>query len=703
MSVLKSEKKAFYGLLLSLFVSSATATPVSLRDVETTFHAGKKPSLLKVIDGVDAGREGWSVEPEVSKPQSGVFIFKDPVAAGRLRISLCFLSGQQNAHFNEFALSVTSDTVPYNAGYWEPLVPWLAYSTGTRLETLPYSHIRSKGTALNTEFVVESLIETRPITGLKLEVFPIRPTPEAKEAVVGGSPKGDFLLTELRIEAFDTETTNVALGTPVRASHTIWGPFRPEFLTDGLLATFAHPKEPNLGEEFFFEIDLGRNRTLDHLTLRGRSDGQCQDRLSKLLLEFYEEPPDADSEPVWKGTHRADGSYPSLATPDFIRANVGHGTFNARYIRIRSNSHIGNSPQLAEVEAYESILPELVALRADGQTIPHSKALGIKPGVRWLAFSLRPLQKHLPKNLPIRWRLNGVNENWELLRPDGTAEIPCPPPGDYDLEAQLGHTDGEWNQAALRLHLHIQRYWWTERSIQLTAALALFVSAVWLIRHLARRRLTLQLHELKRLHTLDEERARIARDMHDVVGSRLTQLSVMHDIFSREHPLSPAALTSLARLSGTAREAIAALDEVVWTVNPRNDSLANVADYLCHCASEYLRPLDIRCHQDVPLEWEIRQVQAQTRHEILLAFKEALQNVAKHSGATEVLLTLRYEHNVFRILLEDNGCGLPPDIQGLEKNGVTNMEARMASIGGTCRLSAREEGGGTAVLMEVPM
>jgi signal transduction histidine kinase len=698
---------ALHFLLCVLAVSTVQATPVRFRDVEPTFFSGKKSALLRVIDGVDAGREGWSVEPEVSKPQSSVFIFKEPVVAGRLRLSLCFLSGQPNAHFNEFALSVTSDPAPYNAGYWEPLVPWLAYSTGTRLETRPFSRLHSKGAALNTEFVIESLIDTKPITGLRLEVFPVQSSPEVPEGFVSESAKHDFLLTEFRVEAFDTESTNVALGTPVRASHTIWGPFRPEFLTDGLPATFAHPREPNLGEQFFFEIDLGRIRSIDHLTLRGRGDGQCQDRLSKLLFAFYDEPPGTDLEPVWRGTHREDGSYPALGSTDVIRADAGRGTFRGRYLRISSNSPIAHSPQLAEVEVYESLTAELVAIRADGQNVPltggtDSQPVEIPPGARWLAFSIQPGQKHLPKTLPLRWRLNGIHTEWHSVRADGTAEGACPPPGEYELEAQVGHTDGEWSQATLHRRLHVQRHWWMERPIQLGALGGIFIAAVWGIRHLARHRLTLQLRELERLRTLDKERARIARDMHDVVGSRLTQLSVMHDIFAKEHALSTSAIDSLHRLSGTAREAIAALDEVVWTVNPRNDSLANLADYLCHCASEYLQPLEIRCHQDVPIEWDPRQVQAQTRHEILLAFKEALQNVAKHAVATEVLLTLRHEGGIFRILLEDNGRGLPADLLGCEKDGLSNMTARLAGVGGTCRISAGKNGG-TSVLMEVPM
>ena len=139
---------------------------------------------------------------------------------------------------------------------------------------------------------------------------------------------------------------------------------------------------------------------------------------------------------------------------------------------------------------------------------------------------------------------------------------------------------------------------------------------------------------------------------------------------------------------------------MVWAINPRNDTLANVADYLCHCATEYFRPLEIACRLDAPADWAPLQVRAQIRHQILLAFKEALQNVLKHAAATEVTLTLRFEAPEMVVFLEDNGRGIPKDPAGTEKDGLSNMRERLQSVGGICRVSPRTEGG-TCVEMRV--
>jgi signal transduction histidine kinase len=201
---------------------------------------------------------------------------------------------------------------------------------------------------------------------------------------------------------------------------------------------------------------------------------------------------------------------------------------------------------------------------------------------------------------------------------------------------------------------------------------------------------------------LDEERARISRDMHDEVGAQLAQLAILQSMFAREHQLPAEARESMQQLAQTTRKAVASLDEVVWAVNPRNDTLPSLAAYLEQCATGYLEPVDIACRLDAPLEWPEIEVRAQVRHNLVLAFREALQNILKHSGATEVMLTLRLESTHFLIVLADNGRGLPSECGGAGKDGLANMAARLTAVGGTCAVQPRPIGG-TEVKMRVPL
>jgi signal transduction histidine kinase len=95
-------------------------------------------------------------------------------------------------------------------------------------------------------------------------------------------------------------------------------------------------------------------------------------------------------------------------------------------------------------------------------------------------------------------------------------------------------------------------------------------------------------------------------------------------------------------------------------VDPQNDTLASAAEHLAQYATDYLAPLKISCRLEAPIEWPELEIRAQVRHELILAFKEALQNVVKHAAATRVTLTLRHEAGQFLVRLADNGRGMIP-------------------------------------------
>lgn len=201
---------------------------------------------------------------------------------------------------------------------------------------------------------------------------------------------------------------------------------------------------------------------------------------------------------------------------------------------------------------------------------------------------------------------------------------------------------------------------------------------------------------------LDAERSRIARNMHDDVGARLAQLAVPQDIFAREHLMPLAAKSDLAALTTYTREAMESLDEAVWTINPRNDTLSSLAAFLIQHADHYLTPLGIACRIDEPNTWPEILLQAGARHEVALAFKEALLNIVKHAAASEVELKLRHEAARFIIRVADNGCGFPKKSGGPGGDGLLNMLQRLESLGGTCEWLPRENGG-TLVEMKFPL
>jgi signal transduction histidine kinase len=201
---------------------------------------------------------------------------------------------------------------------------------------------------------------------------------------------------------------------------------------------------------------------------------------------------------------------------------------------------------------------------------------------------------------------------------------------------------------------------------------------------------------------LAAERRRIARDMHDEVGARLSQILMLQNTFAHEHTLPEPAREEMRQLTQNTEQAITSLDEVVWTVNPQSDTLASMAEFLAHYASGYLHPAQLACRIHIPIDWPALEVRSAVRHELVAAFKEALHNVVKHAQAHEVTVTLALEAGAFIVTVADDGRGLPETPGGPGKDGLANMKSRLATIGGTCEFLPRATGG-TEVRMRVPL
>jgi signal transduction histidine kinase len=148
-------------------------------------------------------------------------------------------------------------------------------------------------------------------------------------------------------------------------------------------------------------------------------------------------------------------------------------------------------------------------------------------------------------------------------------------------------------------------------------------------------------------------------------------------------------------IANTSRELLQALDEIVWVVNPRNDDLEHLAGYLEQYAQEYFQPTPVDCEVSVPRNLPAVPLPAEVRHNVFLAFEEALGNVLKHAGASRVEIAMSPAPDGFEIRVDDDGLGMPPrpepDAPG--HDGLANMNARLDAAGGWCRIGPSPAGG----------
>jgi signal transduction histidine kinase len=180
---------------------------------------------------------------------------------------------------------------------------------------------------------------------------------------------------------------------------------------------------------------------------------------------------------------------------------------------------------------------------------------------------------------------------------------------------------------------------------------------------------------------LEGERARIASDLHDELGAALTEIQFLGATESRDLSVPLATRSRLEKVSLRSRQMVSSLDEIVWAINPDNDFLPNLADYLCQSAEEFFRTTEVRCRLDMDESLPMVALTSEIRHNLSLVVREALNNVAKHSKATEVWLRIHWKDGILHVIIEDNGCGFN-GAEAAPGNGLVNMCRRLEKIGG---------------------
>lgn len=201
---------------------------------------------------------------------------------------------------------------------------------------------------------------------------------------------------------------------------------------------------------------------------------------------------------------------------------------------------------------------------------------------------------------------------------------------------------------------------------------------------------------------IQRERSRIARDIHDDFGTRLTRMVLESEVAQNELPEQARERHQFARLSEGLREALKAMDEVLWAVNPQRDTVRDFVTFLCEYAQDYLQPTGIQCLLEVEPNMPSLEFDLPLRRTLLLAVKEAIANAAKHSGATQLVLKIQRQDAGLKVIVEDDGKGFNPAESSGTRNGIGNMIQRMEEAGGRCAV-ASEPGQGCRVEFNIPL
>jgi signal transduction histidine kinase/ligand-binding sensor domain-containing protein len=328
-------------------------------------------------------------------------------------------------------------------------------------------------------------------------------------------------------------------------------------------------------------------------------------------------------------------------------------------------------------------------------------ALRLDPGPRRLEFQFAAPTFAATENVQFRYRLEGLEEDWTEVGAQHSVKYLRLPAGPYVFRVAACNSEGAWAQSGASLRVVVAPFFWQTWWFRSAVLAGFTLGIVAIVRYVSFRRLRRQLRLLEVQAGLHKERARIAKDIHDDLGANLTQIALLGELARQDRGEPDKAAARLDTISGTARQAIKALDEIVWAVNPRNDTLPHLIDYAGQFALDYLRLAGIRCRLDFPEQTPARELSTDVRHNLFLGIKEALHNIVKHARATEVWVRASVTDRGLEMRIEDDGCGFAPGPEDALADGLRNMRQRLAEVGGECRIESRP-GAGTKAVFYLP-
>jgi len=266
------------------------------------------------------------------------------------------------------------------------------------------------------------------------------------------------------------------------------------------------------------------------------------------------------------------------------------------------------------------------------------------------------------------------------------------PVGNYVFRAWATDELGRPTGPSLRMPVVVRPPFYSSTWFRLLGAGLVIAALVGGVRYLSWRKVQRELQRLERRRAVEEERTRLARDLHDEMGARFTQISLLAGRALISAPQDESVREPVRSINGAVKELASALEEIVWAANPKHDTLEGFSTYLTQYTSTVLRDANLRCRLDIPTTLPERNLPSGFRHRLMMAVKEALNNALKHAHATEVSVQLAIDGSRLLVTVADNGSGFDP---GTVKrgNGLDHLSRRMEEVGGTCVLESRQAGG----------
>jgi len=337
-------------------------------------------------------------------------------------------------------------------------------------------------------------------------------------------------------------------------------------------------------------------------------------------------------------------------------------------------------------------IPPLVyvtKLRIFGKESPLQNGMELGTSQHSVSFEYVGISFKDETQVRYQYRLQGVDQKWSEVTDRRYVNYTNLSPGQYTFEVRARNVNGVWSVQpatfSFSIATPIWRRWWF-----LTLVAVAMVGAA----------ISIHSYRLNRLLEMERMRSRIATDLHDEIGTTLSSVALFSEMARRDiQNIAPQAAERLKGISEIVRELVETMQDIVWSIDPSRDTMEDVVLYMKQFAAEILEAKGIQFAFVIPEETKSFRLPMDVRHHVYLIFKEAINNLMRHSGCSHADIQLRLQQGKLLLEIQDNGCGFDPS-EAMSGNGLRNMKNRACAINGTLTIDTAP-GKGTKVTLEV--
>jgi ligand-binding sensor domain-containing protein len=271
-----------------------------------------------------------------------------------------------------------------------------------------------------------------------------------------------------------------------------------------------------------------------------------------------------------------------------------------------------------------------------------------------------------PSKTQYAYFLDGYDEDWNYVEKGNIATYTSLPAGDYILRIKATNKFGMWDVPEKVMMVHVSgpfwRTWWFVLSCFLLAMILVY---------------SIKQYQFVQFKKIQAIRNRISKDLHDDIGSTLSSISINSSVAERMNADQyPEIISALSYIGNSTRAAMENMSDIVWAINPANDTFKNMMDRLQIFAYKILGAKNISLQMDIPESLQHTKLTMPQRKNIYLIMREAIHNVAKYSEATYCNVSAEIVKKKINLLIKDDGVGFDEISKSLGGNGLLNMKQR---------------------------